>query len=64
MVSRIPIMDKFLLNVLCTFFTVNNSCANPSSAKNSHCIGIRILSDAVNAFKVVIPNPGGQSMKT
>ena len=37
-------------------------CPNPSSAKYSHCTGINTLSDAVNAFNVINPNDGGQSI--
>ena len=45
-----------------TLSTVLNNWARPSKAKNSHCKGTNTVLEAVNAFMVINPNEGGQSI--
>src|ERR1700678_3978157 len=50
MVSTMPWIERLGLRVERTCSTVCSSCDKPSSAKNSHCSGTRIASEAALAF--------------
>ena len=60
--DKVQTISIDLLRCFFTKFTVFSNCPNPSSAKYSHCTGIKTELDAVNAFKVINPNDGGQSI--
>ena len=64
MVSTMPWIDRFGLSVERTCSTVCSNCDRPSSAKNSHCSGTRIASDAAIALTVRRLSDGGQSIST
>ena len=64
MVSTIPWIDSSGFSVERTCSTVCNNCDRPSSAKNSHCSGTRIASDAAMALTVSRLSDGGQSIST
>ena len=49
-------------NLVCVIIIVFSNCVIPSKAKNSHCTGIITELDAVNAFVVINPSEGGQSI--
>ena len=57
-----PKIFKSLLKFSCTNIIVSLKLFNPSTAKNSLCIGIKTLLDATKAFKVNNPRDGGQSI--
>ena len=62
MVSNTPSISKPGLSFFCANIIEFKSCIIPSSAKNSHCTGIKTEFAAVRALVVNNPNDGGQSI--
>ena len=62
-VNSTPSMSKYRLYFLRTVFRVAISSLRPSSAKNSHCIGMMTVSAAQSALTVKRSSDGAQSMK-
>ncbi len=61
-VGKKPFILKLGLIDFLTSLTVFKSCARPSSAKNSHWIGIITEFDAERALIVIGPSAGGESI--
>ena len=59
--SKIPSKSREEFNSDLTLLITLSIWLSPSKAKNSHCNGIKTLSEAARAFVVRKPNPGGQS---
>ena len=60
---RIPSIFSFGLICLLTFPMVLISCCKPFTGKYAACTGIRILSAQENAFIVIMPSEGIQSIR-
>ena len=61
-VSRMPSIARLCWNESRIRSTVSMSCEIPSSAKNSHWMGMRTESEATKAFSVSRSSAGGQSI--
>ena len=64
MVNRMPSTAKSGFSVLRILISVSRSSETPSSAKYSHCIGIKTESLATKALSVTRSSAGGQSSMT